>query len=122
MIIDFDFFNFFYYNGKIFHKFVIKPNDEDIKDIKKKLFIYFHNFENKEEVNKLQKDISIIASNEKIWKIFSYIYIIIPVVNKNKAIEIYNKLPDFFKVKNEKNIKLSMIYLSDDIKDGGAIK
>ena len=121
MVINFEFFNFFYYNGNIFHKFVIKPNIEDIADYKKKLFIFFHNFENKEEVNRLQADLNKIVANEKIWKIFSYIYIIIPVANKNKAIEIHNILPDFFKVKNDKNIKLSMIYLSDDIKDGGAI-
>ena len=121
MVIDFEFFNFFYYNGKIFHKFVIKPNKEEIADHKKKLFIYVHNFENKEEVNRLQADLSKIVANEKIWKIFSYIYIIIPVANKNKAIDMHNKLPDFFKVKNDKKMKLSIIYLSDDIKDGGAI-
>ena len=121
MIIDFEFFNFFYYNGTIFHKFVIKPNYEDITDHKKKLFIYFNYLENKEVANKLQADLSKIMANEKIWKILSYIYIIIPVVNKKKAIEMHNKLPDYFKVKNDNKIKLSVIYLSDDIKDGGAI-
>jgi len=121
MIIDFEFFNFFYYNGKIFHKFVIKPNKEDVKDHKKNLFIYIHNMEYKDEIIKLQADLIKIMANERIWKILNYIYIIVPVVNKNKAIEIHNKLPDFFKIKSDKNIKLSVIYLSDDVKDGGAI-
>ena len=48
MFIDFKFFNFFYYNGKIFHKFIINPNNnDDFKDNKKKLFIYFYGIENK---------------------------------------------------------------------------
>ena len=41
-IIDFNFFNFFFYNGKIFHKFVLTPNpDDEFADDRCKLFIYF---------------------------------------------------------------------------------
>ena len=122
MVINFEFFNFFYYNGKIFHKFVINPDNYfDLKDNKKKLFIYFYGIENNFEVNKLKDDLNNIVLIKNIWKIISYIYLIIPVNNKDQAIEIYNKLPKFLKDKDNKNLKLSVIYLSDDIKDGGAI-
>ena len=119
MIIDFKFFNFFYYNGKIFHKFIINPND--FKDNKSQLFIYFNGIDNKTEVFNLKKDLYKIVEIKNIWNIFSYIYIIIPVINKNKAIEKYKELPDFLKIKKDDNFKVSVIYLSDDIKDGEAI-
>ena len=122
MLIDFNFFNFFYYNGKIFHKFIIKPNnDDDFKDNKSKLFIYFDGIENETKAFNLENDLNKITSIKNIWKIFSYIYIIIPVSNKNKAIEIHNNLPIFFKMKKDENFKVSVIYLSDDINDGAAI-
>ena len=119
MIIDFKFFNFFYYNGKIFHKFIINPND--FKDNKSQLFIYFNGIDNKNEVFNLKNDLYKIVEIKNIWNIFSYIYIIFPVNNKNKAIEIFKKLPDFLKIKKDDNFKVSVIYLSDDIKDGEAI-
>ena len=122
MLIDFNFFNFFYYNGKIFHKFIIKPNnDDDFKDNKSILFIYFDGIENETKAFNLENDLNKITSIKNIWKIFSYIYIIIPVSNKNKAIEIHNNLPIFFKMKKDENFKVSVIYLSDDINDGAAI-
>ena len=122
MLIDFNFFNFFYYNGKIFHKFIIKPNnDDDFKDNKSKLFIYFDGIGNETKVFNLENDLNKIISIKNIWKIFSYIYIIIPVSNKNKAIEIHNNLPIFLKMKKDENFKVSVIYLSDDINDGAAI-
>ena len=122
MIIDFNFFNFFYYNGKIFHKFIINPNnDDEFKDNKRKLFIYFQGIDNKNEVFNLKNDLNKIIYIKNIWKIMSYIYIIIPVVNKNQAIEIHNKLPDFLKIKKDDKFKVSIIYLSDDINDGNAI-
>ena len=122
MLIDFNFFNFFYYNGKIFHKFIIKPNnDDDFKDNKSKLFIYFDGIGNETKVFNLENDLNKIISIKNIWKIFSYIYIIIPVSNKNKAIEIHNNLPIFLKMKKDDNFKVSVIYLSDDINDGAAI-
>ena len=122
MIIDFKFFNFFYYNGKIFHKFIINPNNnDDFKDKKRKLFIYFNGIENKTEVFNLKNDLYKLVAITNFWKIFSYIYIIIPVINQIKAIEIYNILPDFLKTKKDDNFKVSVVYLTDDIKDGEAI-
>ena len=122
MFINFEYFNYFYYNGKIFHKFVLKPSDGDIlKDDKEKLFIYFNNIENKLETLALKNDLQKLISMKDIWKVLSYIYIIIPVIDKNKAIEIYNKLPDFLRNKKDDNFKISIIYLSDDIKDGETI-
>jgi hypothetical protein len=122
MFINFEHFNFFYYNGKIFHKFIINPTNDDIlKDDKEKLFIYFTNIENKVENLNLKNDLQKIVSMKDIWKVLSYIYIIIPVIDKNKAIEIYNKLPDFIKNKKDDNFKVSIIYLSDDLKDGETI-
>ena len=122
MFINFEYFNFFYYNGKIFHKFIINPTYDDIlKDDKEKLFIYFTNIENKEETLNLKNDLQKLVSMKDIWKVLSYIYIIIPVIDKNRAIEIYKKLPDFVKSKNDNNFKVSIIYLSDDLKDGETI-
>ena len=122
MLIDFNFFNFFYYNGKIFHKFVINPNNDDVfTDNKRKLFIYFYGIDNKNEAFNLKNDLDKIINIKNIWKILSYIYIIIPVINKNQAIEMHNKLPDFLKNKKDDNFKVSVIYLTDDFNDGNAI-
>lgn len=122
MFIDFNFFNFFYYNGKIFHKFVINPKEDDnLKDKKRKLFIYFNGIEDKVKVYNLKNDLYKIVEIKDVWKILSFIYIIIPVANKNKASEIYNILPDFLKNKKDEKFKVSVIYLSDDINDGQAI-
>ena len=122
MVIDFKFFNFFYYNGTVFHKFILNPNnDDDFKDNKRKLFIYFSGIDNKTESLNLKNDLYKIIGIKHIWKIFSYIYIIIPVINKNKAIDIYKNLPDFLKNKKDDKFKVTCIYLSDDIYDGNAI-
>lgn len=119
MVIDFKFFNFFYYNGKIFHKFVLNPSYDDIMaDNKEKLFLYFNDIENKTEVSNLKNELSKIIEIKDIWTVISYIYIIIPVIDKNKAIEIYKKLPDYLKIKKDDNFKVSIIYLTEDIKDG----
>ena len=122
MLIDFQFFNFFYFNGKIFHKFILNPNDDDnSKEKKRRLFIYFNGIEDKSKLFTLKNDLYKLVAIKNIWQIFSFIYIIIPVVNKNKAEEIYKQLPDFLTNKKDENFKVSVIYLSDDINDGNGI-
>ena len=61
-VIDFDFFNFFFYNGKIFHKFVLRPNnDEEFFDKRCKLFIYFQYYGNKAQLSNFLNDLDKIT-------------------------------------------------------------
>ena len=121
-VIDFEFFNFFFYNGKIFHKFVLKPNGkEEFKDERCKLFIYFHSHNNKISCDTLIKDLINFTKDEKIWNVISHIYIILPFKDKNSIKEKYNENLEFLKIKENNIPKTSIVYLTEDINDGNAI-
>ena len=121
-IIDFNFFNFFFYNGKIFHKFVLKSSEgEKFADEKCKLFIYFHSYKNSISSETLILDLINFTKDENIWKVISHIYIILPIKDKNTIKEKHSLNIENLKIK-EKNIpKTSIIYLTEDINDGNAI-
>ena len=121
-IIDFDFFNFFFYNGKIFHKFVLKPNNEnDFSDERCKLFIYFYYYNNKASCETLIKDLLKITQEEKTFKVISHIYIILPAKDKNTIKEKHEENLEYLKIKENNVPKTSIVYLSDDVNDGNAI-
>ena len=122
-VIDFNFFNFFFYNGKIFHKFVLKPNDDEevFLDKRCRLFIYFHYLDNKVQISNLLNDLEKITKEENVWKVINHIYIIIPVKDKDIAKEKHEENLDNLKMKENKIPKTSIVYLSDDINDGNSI-
>ena len=122
-IINFDFFNFFFYNGKRFHKFNLKPiyDSDEFYDTKCKLFIYFYYFNNKILCNNLIEDFDKYTKDENFWKIIGHIYIIIPVKDRNIAKENHDIILDNFNLKNNQNPKMSIVYLTEDINDGNAI-
>ena len=121
-IIDFNFFNFFYYNGKIFHKFVLTPNpDDEFADDRCKLFIYFFFSTNKLLCGNLLNDLDKITKEQNVWKVISHIYIVIPVKNKEEAKSKHEENLNYLKMKENKIPRTSILYLSDDIKDGNAI-
>ena len=121
-VIDFDFFNFFFYNGKIFHKFVLRPNnDEEFFDKRCKLFIYFQYYGNKAQLSNFLNDLDKITKEENVWKVINHIYIIIPVKDKNVAKEKHEENLDNLKMKENKIPKTSIVYLSEDINDGNSI-
>ena len=121
-VIDFEFFNFFFYNGKIFHKFVIKPRDEDeFLDERCKLFIYFHSHHNKISCDGLIKDLINFTKDENVWKVISHIYLILPFKDKNSIKEKYKENLEYLKIKENNIPKTSIVYLTEDINDGNAI-
>ena len=121
-IIDFNFFNFFYYNGKIFNKFILKSTaGQEFVDERCKLFLYFHSFKNTISSDTLTQDLLNFTKDENIWKVINHIYIIIPIKDKNTIKENHSLITENLKLK-EKNIpKTSIIYLTADINDGNAI-
>ena len=121
-IIDFNFFNFFFYNGKIFHKFVITPNpDDEFADDRCKLFIYFIYNTNKSFCGTLLNDLDKITKDENVWKVISHIYIILPVKDKEEAKTKHEENLNYLKMKENNLPKTSLVYLTDDIKDGNSI-
>ena len=121
-IIDFDFFNFFFYNGKIFHKFVLKPNDEEkFSDKRCKLFIYFYYYNNKNSCDIVMKDLVKLSKEENIWKTISHIYIILPAKDKNTIKEKHEENLECLKLKEYNIPRTSIVYLSEDINDGNSI-
>ena len=121
-IIDFNFFNFFFYNGKIFHKFVLTPNpDDEFTDDRCKLFIYFFFNTNKSLCGNLLNDLDKITKNENVWKVISHIYIVIPAKDKEEIKTTHEENLNYLKMKENKLQRTSILYLSDDIKDGNSI-
>ena len=121
-IIDFNFFNFFFYNGKIFHKFVLTPNpDDEFADDRCKLFIYFYFNTNKSLCGNLLNDLDKITKDQNVWKVISHIYIVIPVKDKEEAKTTHEENLNYLKMKENKLPRTSLLYLSDDIKDGNSI-
>ena len=124
MIINFECFNFFFYNGKIFHKFVLKPSIskiDDIMDNKYKLFIYYSNLLNKYDCKSIETSLGDFSKIDKFYDIIGHIYAIIPVLKKDNAVEVYKNIPNIFKNKNDGKLKASIIFLTDDESDGDAI-
>ena len=122
-IIDFDFFNFFFYNGKRFHKFVLTPTTEDDQffDKRCKLFIYFYYYTKKSLCENLLRDLDKLTQEKNFWNVISHIYIILPVKDRNTVIEKHEENLEYLKIKENKIPKMSIVYLSEDIKDGNAI-
>ena len=122
-IIDFDFFNFFFYNGKRFHKFVLTPTNEDDQffDKRCKLFIYFYYYTKKSLCENLLRDLDKLTQEKNFWNVISHIYIILPVKDRNTVIEKHEENLEYLKIKENKIPKMSIVYLSEDIKDGNAI-
>ena len=121
-IIDFNFFNFFFYNGKIFHKFVLTPNpDDEFADDRCKLFIYFYFNTNKSLCGNLLNDLDKITKDQNVWEVISHIYIVIPVKDKEEAKTTHEENLNYLKMKENKLPRTSLLYLSDDIKDGNSI-
>ena len=122
-IIDFDFFNFFFYNGKRFHKFVLTPTNEDDQffDKRCKLFIYFYYYTKKSLCENLLRDLDKLTQEKNFWNVISHIYIILPVKDRNTVIEKHEENLEYLKIKESKIPKMSIVYLSEDIKDGNAI-
>lgn len=102
------YFKLFLFIGKIFHKFVINPSYGDIMaDNKEKLFLYINDIENKTDVFNLKNELNKIIKIKDIWTVISYIYIIIPVTDKNK-LTIDGKEPEhkFLEFKENKNLSI----------------
>ena len=69
----------------------------------------------------LLRDLDKLTQEKNFWNVISHIYIILPVKDRNTVIEKHEENLEYLKIKENKIPKMSIVYLSEDIKDGNAI-
>lgn len=110
--INFSIFDFIYYNGNKYIKFIKKPNP--LEKEQKYVFIYVNDIENSVTIGTIKESIDKIIKIKNFWKVISHIYIIISIDSKDKIKKIYESLPPEFIPNSKKGqTKVSTIFLRE---------